>query len=161
MARILEGRPNGKGFRFALVVSRFNSLVTDKLLEGALAAFKASGVESENIDVVRVPGSFEIPVAGKRLAGTGRYHGVVCLGAIVKGETPHWHYLSEAVSVSIAQASLESGVPFSFGVLTTENRDDALARAGTRGDNKGYDAAMAVVEMASLFRRIEEVEAGK
>jgi 6,7-dimethyl-8-ribityllumazine synthase len=154
MTRILEGKPDGKGLRFVLVVSRFNSSVTDKLLEGALAAFKTSGVETAGIDVVRVPGSFEIPLTAKKLAGTGRYHGVVCLGAIIKGETPHWDYLSQAVSHAIAVASLETGVPFSFGVLTTESVEHAAARAGARGDNKGYDAAMAVVEMAHLYRQI-------
>jgi 6,7-dimethyl-8-ribityllumazine synthase len=158
MTRILEGKPNGKGLRFALVVSRFNSSVTDKLLEGALAAFKASGVQTEDIDVVRVPGSFEIPLTAKKLADKGRYDGVVCLGAIIRGETPHWDYLSQAVSHSIADASLETGVPFSFGVLTTESVEHAAARAGARGDNKGYDAAMAVVEMADLYRQIEPEE---
>ena len=160
MTRILEGKPSGKGLRFVVVVSRFNSFVTDKLLDGALAAFKSSGVETEDVDVVRVPGSFEIPLTAKKLAGTGRYDGVVCLGSIIKGETPHWDYLSQAVSHAIADASLETGIPFSFGVLTTESSDDAAARAGARGDNKGYDAAMAVVEMANLYRQIGSEEKG-
>jgi 6,7-dimethyl-8-ribityllumazine synthase len=156
MTRILEGKPSGTGLRFALVVSRFNSFVTDKLLEGALAALEACGTGADDIDVVRVPGSFEIPLTAKRLASTGKYDGVVCLGAIIKGETPHWDYLSQAVSHAIALASLDTGVPFSFGVLTTETSDAAVARAGARGDNKGYDAAMAVVEMANLHRQIGE-----
>jgi 6,7-dimethyl-8-ribityllumazine synthase len=154
MTQIYEGRPSGTGLRIALVVSRFNSFVTDKLLEGALAALEACGTGSDDVHVVRVPGSFEIPLTAKRLAGTGKYDGVVCLGAIIKGETPHWDYLSQAVSHAIARAALDTGVPLSFGVLTTETSDAALARAGARGDNKGYDAAMAVVEMANLHRQI-------
>jgi 6,7-dimethyl-8-ribityllumazine synthase len=156
MTRILEGKPSGKGLRVGLVVSRFNSFVTDKLLEGALSALQASGVTAEDIAVVRVPGSFEIPLAAQRLASSGRFHGIVCLGAIIKGETPHWDYLSQAVSFALAQAALQADVPFSFGVLTTEDREAALARAGARGDNKGYDAAMAVVEMAHLFHQLDE-----
>jgi 6,7-dimethyl-8-ribityllumazine synthase len=155
MTQVREGKPSGKGLRFALVVSRFNSFVTDKLLEGALAALKASGARPDDVEVVRVPGSFEIPLTAKRLASSKKYHGVVCLGAIIKGETPHWDYLGRSVSQAIAQAALETGVPFSFGVLTTETREAALERAGARGDNKGYDAAMAAVEMADLFRQLE------
>ncbi len=155
MIRIIEGKPGGKGLRFGLVVSRFNSFVTDKLLEGALAALRASGVETEDIEVVRVPGSFEIPLAARKMAASGKFHGVVCLGAIIKGETPHWDYLSQAVSHGLAHAALQTDVPFSFGVLTTETADAALARAGARGDNKGYDAAMAAVEMAHLFKQLE------
>jgi 6,7-dimethyl-8-ribityllumazine synthase len=157
MTRIIEGKPSGKGLRFALVVGRFNSFITDKLLEGALAALEASGVGTEDVDVARVPGSFEIPLAAKKLAASGKFHGIVCLGTIIKGETPHWDYLSQAVSHAIAQAALQTDVPFSFGVLTTETREAAMARAGSRGDNKGYEAAMAVVEMAHLFRQLEDL----
>lgn len=155
---IREGKPIGKGLRVALVVSRFNSFVTDKLLEGALSALKASGVGPADIEVVRVPGAFEIPVAATRMADSGRFDGVVCLGAVIKGETPHWDYLSQAVSHAIAQGALETGVPFSYGLLTTETPDDARARAGARGDNKGYEAAMAVVEMANLFQQLDGAE---
>jgi 6,7-dimethyl-8-ribityllumazine synthase len=154
--KIFEGKPNGTGLRFALVVSRFNSEVTDKLLEGALAALRAAGADTSKIAVVRVPGAFEIPLTAKRLASSGKYDGVVCLGAIIKGETPHWDYLSRAVSHAIAQGALETGVPFSFGVLTTETKEAAVARAGERGDNKGYEAAMAVVEMAHLYRQLDK-----
>lgn len=155
MTRITEGKPSGQGLRFAVVVSRFNSFVTDKLLEGALDALEKCGVEEEALEVVRVPGSFEIPLTAKRLASSGRYNGVVCLGAIIKGETPHWDYLGRAVTQAVAETALETGVPVTFGVLTTESRELALARAEIRGDNRGYDAAMAVVEMADLYRRME------
>ena len=155
MTRIVEGKPSGKGLRFALVVSRFNSVVTDKLLEGALEAMNKCGVEEENLEIVRVPGSFEIPLTAKKLAGSGRFAGVVCLGAIIRGETPHWEYLGRAVAEAIAKTTLESGVPLTLGVLTTENRELALARAGSRGNNRGYDAAMTAVEMANLLRTLE------
>lgn len=155
MVKILEGKPSGKGLRFALVVSRFNSFITDRLLEGAVDGLKRSGVEEQDIEVVRVPGSFEIPLAARRLAGSGKFSAVVCLGAVIKGETPHWEYLSSAVSRALASAALDSGVPLSFGVLTTETAEAALERAGARGDNKGYEAALAAVEMADLLRQLE------
>ncbi len=155
MPRIVEGKPSGKGLRFALVVSRFNNFVTDKLLEGALDALQRAGVQGDDIEVVRVPGSFEVPLAAKKLAGSGKFNGVVCLGAIIQGETPHWEYLGRAVCHALAGIALDSGVPLAFGILTTETREAALARAGARGDNKGYDAAMAAVEMANLYRQME------
>jgi 6,7-dimethyl-8-ribityllumazine synthase len=158
MVRIHEGKPSGKGYSFAVVVSRFNSFVTDKLLEGALEAFKASGTEPKDVEVYRVPGAFEIPLTAKVVASTGEFSGVVCLGTIIKGETPHWDYLAQAVSQGLAQATLETGVPFSFGVLTTETSDAAMARAGARGDNKGYEAAMAVIEMVNLHDQIKSRE---
>lgn len=154
MTKIHEGKPRGEGYSFAVVVSRFNSFVTDKLLEGALEAFKASGTEQNDVEVYRVPGAFEIPLTAKAVASTGQFNGVVCLGTIIKGETPHWDYLAQAVSQGLAQATLETGVPFSFGVLTTETSDAAMARAGARGDNKGYEAAMAVIEMVNLHDEI-------
>lgn len=157
MARIHEGKLSGKGLRFAVVVSRFNSFVTDKLLEGALEALETSGADPREIGVFRVPGSFEVPLVAKRVAASGHYHAVVCLGAIIKGETPHWDYLSRAVSSSVALAALDTGVALSFGILTTETSEAALARAGSRGDNKGYEAAMAAVEMANLYKDIASV----
>jgi 6,7-dimethyl-8-ribityllumazine synthase len=136
-------------------VSRFNSFVTDKLLEGALEAMKKCGVGEEDLEIVRVPGSFEIPLTAKKLAGSGRFDGVVCLGAIIRGETPHWDYLGRTVVDAIAKITLESGVPLTLGVLTTESRELALARAEPRGNNRGYDAAMTAVEMANLLRTLE------
>lgn len=155
MTKIIEGKPSGKGLRFGVVVGRFNSFVTDKLLDGALEALKGCGVEEEDMVVVRVPGSFEVPPAAKKLADSGRFHAVICLGAIIKGETPHWEYLGRTVSDAIARTALESGVPLTFGILTTETRDTALARAEERGDNRGYNAAIAAVEMADLYRQME------
>jgi 6,7-dimethyl-8-ribityllumazine synthase len=155
LTRIVEGKPNGKGFRFALVVSRFNSIVTDKLLDGALEAMNKCGVVEEDLEIVRVPGSFEIPLAAKKLAESGRFDGVVCLGAIIRGETPHWDYLARAVAEAIAKTTLESGVPLTLGVLTTESSELALARAVPRGNNRGYDAAITAVEMANLLRMLE------
>ena len=138
-----------------MVVSRFNSFVTDKLLEGALEAMKTCDVGEEDLEIVRVPGSFEIPLTAKRLAGSGRFDGVVCLGAIIRGKTPHWDYLGRSVAEAIARTALESGVPLTLGVLTTENSELALARAEPGRNNRGYDAAMTAVEMANLLRALE------
>jgi 6,7-dimethyl-8-ribityllumazine synthase len=156
MVRIWEGKPSAPaGMRFAVVASRFNSGVTDKLLEGALEAFKRAQVKEENVEVVRVPGAFEIPLAAKALASSGRFAGVVCLAAIVKGGTPHWDFLSRAVTDAVAQVALETGVPVANAILTTETLDQAVERARGRGsDNKGYDAALAAVETAVLHRTL-------
>lgn len=151
MPRVLEGKRDGRGLRIAVVVARFNKEVTEKLLEGALDGLKECGVPDSDVDVAWVPGAFEIPVAAKRFATTGRYGAVVCLGAVIQGETPHWAYISSAMSHALALASTETGVPLAFGVLTTETEEAALARAGLKTENKGYDAALAAVEMASLF----------
>jgi 6,7-dimethyl-8-ribityllumazine synthase len=155
LTKIWEGKPTGAGMRFGIVMSRFNSTVTDKLLEGALLALARAEVAAEDVEVLRVPGAFEIPLAAKRLAETGRFAAVACLGAIIKGGTPHWDYLSRAVTDGIVRASLDTGVPMTNALLTTENLDQAVARAqGKGGDNKGYDAALAAVEVAVLHRRI-------
>jgi 6,7-dimethyl-8-ribityllumazine synthase len=141
--------------RFGVVVSRFNSAVTDKLLEGALDALKRAQVADADIEVVRVPGAFEIPLAAKALAASGRVSGIVCLAAIVKGGTPHWDYLSRSVTDAVLRVALDTGVPVSNAVLTTETLDQAMARSAGRGsDNKGYDAALAAVEMAVLHRAL-------
>jgi 6,7-dimethyl-8-ribityllumazine synthase len=141
--------------RFGVVVSRFNSGVTDKLLEGALDALKRAQVADADIEVVRVPGAFEIPLAAKALAASGRVSGIVCLAAIVKGGTPHWDYLSRSVTDAVLRVALDTGVPVSNAVLTTETLDQAMARSAGRGsDNKGYDAALAAVEMAVLHRAL-------
>ena len=139
MTRILEGKPSGKGLRFAVVVGRFNSFITDKLLEGALAALQASGVPTEDVEVVRVPGSFEIPQAAKKMAASGKFHAVVCLGTIIKGETPHWDYLSQAVSHGLARAALQTDVPFSFGVSLKERRTLTGAEHPDKGNPYRFD----------------------
>ena len=159
MAKIWEGKPSGSGLRFGVVVARFNSTVTDKLLEGALEALERAHVDADDIEVVRVPGAFEMPLAAKRLAETGRVAGVVCLGAIVKGGTPHWDYLSASVTTALSKASLSTGVPMTNALLTTETMEQALERAGKGANNKGnkgYDAALAAVEMAELYSRLDD-----
>lgn len=157
MAKIWEGKPSGGDRRFGVVVARFNSNVTDKLLDGALAALARGKVGDDDIEVVRVPGAFEMPLAAKQLAETGRVAAVICLGAIIKGGTPHWDYLSSSVTTAIGEASLYTGVPMSNALLTTETTEQALERAGKEANhkgNKGYDAALAALEMAELYSRL-------
>lgn len=156
MPKIWEGKPSAAaGMRFGVVVSRFNSGVTDKLLEGALEALRRAQVADGDIEVVRVPGAFEIPLAAKALAASGRVSGVICLGAIVKGGTPHWDYLSRSVTEAVLKVGLETGVPSTNAILTTETLEQAIERSTGRGsDNKGYDAALAAVETAVLHRAL-------
>ena len=155
MAQIWEGALAAKGFSFGIVVSRFNEFISSRLLEGALDALRRHGAEEERISVVRVPGSFEIPLTAKRLAASGRYDAVVCLGAVIRGATPHFDFIAAEVSKGIAAASLETGVPIAFGVLTTDSIEQAVERAGTKGGNKGFDAACSAIEMVNLFRELK------
>lgn len=157
--RELQGELTAAGLRFAVVVSRFNSFVTERLLNGALDAFERAGAAEQDVDVVRVPGALEIPVAAKHLAETGRYHAIVCLGAVIRGETPHFEYVSAEASKGVAGAALSSGVPMAFGVLTVENLEQAVDRAGLKSGNKGFEAAMTAVEMANLIRKIHKASA--
>ena len=157
MFKIIEGKLLAEGKNFALVVSRFNDFVTEKLLSGAFDALTRSGAKAENIDIVKVPGAFEIPLAAKKLAQKGRYHAVICLGAVIRGATPHFDYVSAEVSKGIAQVSLESSIPIIFGVVTTDTLEQAIERAGTKSGNKGWSAAMAAVEMANLLEAVEKV----
>ena len=147
-----EGKLDASGIRFAIVVSRFNSFVTDRLLEGALDALKRHGADDSRIDIYRVPGAFEIPLAAKLLSKKKNVDGVICLGAVIKGGTPHFHYVASEVTKGIAASSLENEKPISFGILTTESVEQAVERAGTKAGNKGYDAAMSVVEMVNLLK---------
>ncbi len=147
-----EGKLDASGFRFAIVVSRFNSFVTDRLLEGALDALKRHGADEARIDIFRVPGAFEIPLAAKLLSKRKDVDGVICLGAVIKGGTPNFHYVASEVTKGIAASSLENEKPISFGILTTESVEQAVERAGTKAGNKGYDAAMSVVEMVNLLK---------
>jgi 6,7-dimethyl-8-ribityllumazine synthase len=151
----IEGELNGSGLRFGVVVSRVNEFITSRMLEGALDALTRSGVQSENIEVVKVPGSFEIPVTAKKMAQLRRYDAIICLGVLIRGETPHFDYLSAAVTQGVGQVALESGIPVSFGVLTTNNLEQAIARAGAKQGNKGWEAARAAIEMANLFRHLK------
>jgi len=155
MVRTWEGALVAKGLTFGLVVSRFNEFVTAHLLEGALDALRRHGAEEEQITVVRVPGSYEIPLVAKRLAASGRYNAVICLGTVIRGATPHFEYIAGEVAKGVATASLETGVPITFGVLTTDNIEQAVERAGSKGGNKGFDAACAAIEMANLFRELK------
>ena len=154
--RTFEGKLLAKGFRFGMVVSRFNSFVSDRLLEGAMDALRRSGVEEENCSVVRVPGAFEIPLAAKKMAKSGRYDAIICLGCVIRGATPHYAYIAAEVTKGIASLSLESEIPVAFGVLTTDTIEQAIERAGTKAGNKGFDAAMTAVEMARFPNALGE-----
>jgi 6,7-dimethyl-8-ribityllumazine synthase len=147
-----EGKLDASGFRFAIVVSRFNSFVTDRLLEGALDALSRHGADAARIDIYRVPGAFEIPLAAKLVAKRKDIDAVICVGAVIKGGTPHFHYVASEVTKGIAAASLEAEKPIAFGILTTESVEQAVERAGTKGGNKGYDAAMSAIEMVNLLK---------
>ena len=152
--RVIEGEFKGEGLRFGIVVGRFNSLISKKLLEGALDALSRHGVVTENVDIAWVPGSFEIPLVAKKMALSDRYDAIICLGAIIRGATPHFDYVAAECSKGIAQVMLETQVPISFGVLTTDTIEQAIERAGTKAGNKGFEAAMAALEMANLLRKI-------
>jgi 6,7-dimethyl-8-ribityllumazine synthase len=152
MPRERKGELAGKGLRLAIVVSRFNSFITERLLAGALDALTRAGADEKKVEVVRVPGSFEIPVAAKTLAQSGRYDAVITLGCIIRGETQHFDFISAEVTRGIQLAALETGVPISFGVLTTDTLEQAVDRAGAKSGNKGAEVALAAVEMANLLK---------
>jgi 6,7-dimethyl-8-ribityllumazine synthase len=155
MPRIVEGRLSAEGFRFAIIVSRFNDFISSRLVEGAMDALKRHGASDEQISVVKVPGAFEIPVVAKKLAGSDRFDALICLGAVIRGGTPHFDYVAAEVSKGIANVSLESKVPVTFGVLTTDNLEQAIERAGSKSGNKGYEAAVAAMELVNLFKELE------
>jgi 6,7-dimethyl-8-ribityllumazine synthase len=154
MTKVIEGTLNAQGVRFGIVVSRFNDFINAKLLDGALDALSRHGAEDEHITVTRVPGSFEIPLMAKKLADSGNYDAIICLGAVIRGATPHFEYISAEVTKGIAKITLDSGLPISFGILTTDNIEQAIERAGTKSGNKGWDAAMAAIEMVNLLKEI-------
>ena len=157
MSKIIEGNLLAEGKRFALIVGRFNDFISEKLVSGALDALIRSGAVDENIDIVKVPGAFEIPLAAKKLAQKQKkYDAIICLGAVIRGATPHFDYVSAEVSKGIATVSLDSGVPVIFGVITTDTIEQAIERAGTKAGNKGWSAAIAAIEMANLMGAIEE-----
>lgn len=155
MPRILEGLLSAEGFRFAIVVSRFNDFISSRLVDGAVDALERHGASNDQICIVKVPGAFETPLAAKKLAETGQYDAVICLGAVIRGATPHFDYVAAEVSKGIANVSLDTGVPVTFGVLTTDNLEQAIERAGSKSGNKGYEAAMAAVEMVNLFKELQ------
>lgn len=155
MANILEGYLNGKDLKIGIVVARFNEFITSKLLSGAIDILRRHETNEDDIDVAWVPGAFEIPVVAKKLAQTGKYDAVICLGAVIRGSTTHYDYVCNEVSKGVAQVGMSTGVPTIFGVVTTENIEQAVERAGTKAGNKGSDAAMAAMEMASLLKKIK------
>ena len=156
MPNIMEGRLLGEGRKFALIVSRFNDFISDRLMGGALDALLRSGVKDEDIDIVKVPGSFEIPLVAKKMVKKKKYDAVICLGAVIRGATPHFEYVSAEVSKGIATVSIESEVPVIFGIITTDTIEQAIERAGTKAGNKGWSAAMSALEMANLVEVVEQ-----
>jgi 6,7-dimethyl-8-ribityllumazine synthase len=156
MVRVIEGKLWGEGYRFGIVVSRFNGFITERLLEGALDGLLRHGVRDLDIDVLKVPGSFEIPVATRRLATLNRYHAMICLGAVIRGATPHFDYIAAEVAKGVAGVALETGVPCAFGILTTDTIEQAIERAGTKMGNKGWEAAVSAVEMATVLTQLQE-----
>jgi len=154
MSKRFEGTLLGKGLKFGLIVSRFNDFITQKLVDGARDALLRHDVNEEDIEVAWVPGSFEIPLIAKKLAQTQRFDAIICLGALVRGATPHFEYIAAEVSKGIAKISLETGLPVLFGIITADTLEQAIERAGTKMGNKGFDAAMSAIEMANLLRNI-------
>lgn len=151
MPEPIEGALAGKGLKLGIVVSRFNDFITSRLLTGALDALKQCDVDDNNITIVRVPGSFEIPMAARKMAMSEKYNAIICLGAVIRGATPHFEYISSEVTKGIANIALETGIPVIYGVLTTDSVDQAIERAGTKNRNRGWDAALQAIEMANLY----------
>ncbi|RJQ45126.1 MAG: 6,7-dimethyl-8-ribityllumazine synthase [Nitrospiraceae bacterium] len=149
-----EGELQAEGLKFAIIVSRFNEFITGKLLDGAVDALLRHGASEKNIDIVKVPGSFEIPLVAKKVAGKKSYDAVICLGTVIRGATPHFDFVASEATKGIATASMETGVPIAFGVLTTDTIEQAVERAGTKSGNKGWDAAMVAIEMAQLLKKL-------
>ena len=156
MPRVHEGKLEAGSRRFAIVVARFNSLITGKLLDGALDCLRRHGCPEDNVEIAWVPGSFELPLVARRLAGTGRFDVIICLGAVIRGETPHFDYVSSESAKGITSASIETGVPTIYGVLTCNTLEQAIDRAGAKGGNKGFDAAMTAIEMATLMKDLRK-----
>jgi len=152
--KVIQGDLQAKGLKFAIVVSRFNDFITTKLLDGAVDALVRHGTKEEDIDVVKVPGAFEIPLAAKKMAAKGSYDAIICLGTVIRGATPHFEYVASEVSKGIASVSLETGIPIAFGVITSDTIEQAVERAGTKSGNKGFDAAMTAIEMAQVLKKL-------
>ncbi len=152
--KIIEGELQAKGLKFGIVISRFNEFITSKLLDGAKDALLRHGAKEDDIDIAKVPGSFEIPLVAKKMAAKGAYSAVICLGTVIRGATPHFDYIAAEVSKGVALASMDTGVPVAFGVLTCETIEQAVERAGTKSGNKGWDAAITAIEMAQLMKKL-------
>jgi len=149
-----QGRLNAGGFRFAVVSSRWNDFLTSRLVEGALDALERLGAMEENVAHFRVPGSFEIPLLARKLAGSGKYDAVICLGTVLRGQTPHFEYVAGEVTKGIAQAAMETGVPVLYGIVTADTLEQAIDRAGVKAGNKGFEAAMSAVELVNLYKEV-------
>ncbi len=156
MPNVIEAGLVAKGKRFGIIASRFNDFITDRLVGGAVDALTRSGAADGDIDVVKVPGAFEIPMVARRMAQSQRYHAVVCLGAVIRGATPHFDYVCAEASKGIAQVGMETGVPVIFGIVTTDTIEQAIERAGTKAGNKGWSAAVAAIEMANLMETVDK-----
>ncbi len=154
MPNVYEGHLNGTGLKFGIIVSRFNSFITTKLLDGALDAIKRHGGDLEQVDVVWVPGAFEIPGIAKQLAESGRYDAIICIGAVIRGATPHFDYVAAESAKGIANVSLATGVPIIYGIITTDTIEQAIERAGTKSGNKGAEAAVTAIEIANLRKKL-------
>jgi len=154
MPKIIEGKIVAKGLKFGIVASRFNDFICGKLIEGAIDALKRSGADEKTITIVRVPGAFEIPLVAKKLAKSGDFDAIICLGAVIRGDTPHFEYISSEVSKGIATATLDTGIPIAFGVITSDTLEQAIERAGSKSGNKGWDSAISAIEMANLFKML-------
>ncbi|OQY20166.1 MAG: 6,7-dimethyl-8-ribityllumazine synthase [Desulfobacteraceae bacterium 4572_35.1] len=155
MVNNIAGQLDASGQKIGIVVARFNSFICERLVEGAIDALVRHGALAADIDVVRVPGAFEIPLTAQKMVATPKYDALICLGAVIRGATPHFDYVSNEVTKGVAAVSLSTGVPMAFGVLTTDTIEQAVERAGTKAGNKGYDAAMTVIEMVNLFKSIK------
>jgi len=161
MGNVIQGDLLGQGKKFAIVISRFNEFITSRLLSGAQDCFERHGVAAKDVDVVWVPGSFEIPLIAQKMAETKKYNAVICLGAVIRGGTPHFDYIAAEVSKGVAQVAMASGVPTIFGVITADTIEQAVERAGTKAGNKGADAAASAIEMANLFGKLPKSPAKK
>jgi 6,7-dimethyl-8-ribityllumazine synthase len=155
MPRVTEGKLNARGLKFGIVVSRFNDFICEHLLSGALDVLLRNGAEEGDIEVFKVPGAFEIPQAARKVALSKKFDAVICLGAVIRGSTPHFEYIAAEVSKGVAMVGLEGEIPVTFGVLTTDNLEQAIERAGTKAGNKGWDAALSAIEMANLYREMK------
>ena len=155
MHKVTEGQLVSKGLRFAIVVARFNSFITERLLSGALDALRRSGGQPDDVEVVRVPGSWEMPVVARALVETKRFDGIICLGCVVRGETAHFDYVAGEAAKGLGQVAAQTGTPVAFGVLTTNTVEQAIDRAGAKSGNKGFDAAMTAIEMANLMKKLK------
>jgi 6,7-dimethyl-8-ribityllumazine synthase len=154
MANVIEGTVDARGMKMGVIVSRFNNFITVKLLEGAMEGLKSHGGADDDLTVVHVPGAFEIPIVAARMAPSGKFDALVCLGAVIRGDTPHFEYVCDAVTRGISKAVWEYRIPISFGVLTTDNVQQAMERSGVKDANKGYEAALTAIEMVSVLRQL-------